>query len=500
MRRILPILVTLNIGCNLVVFDTSDTASLESDTGSTHDTGASTDSADTADTAVWTPETFTMDDADALFVLGAYNSNVELGAGDVNGDGQAEFFLIDNDESAAEYTYGYVVPGASVMASTYSSTDKDGLVELVDDVGTIRTWTAGKTLGSVGDIDGDGVPEVTFPQPTGDMGPFVFSGATMSTDRFTDGLAPTSEADLTIASADTVPRYTNLSLTALGAPSGGGTLQVAAYMYDASSGATYLYPLPETGSSLALSDAAATIETSRVTVGAGEVDVDGDGTPELLELSTTQDTRVTIKPMALYLFDLPPDGSTWTESEARALIEDPVYAPRATGDSYSVLLPGDLDGDGLEDLILMHEDHSPDGDVAAYGTVAAVTTLGSLSGSDDLRSDAAWRIVGSAINSHLGVDAALVPDVDGDGAPEILTISSWSATTDHDSAVAFLSSRTGDGGVYSESDADRLYDITDDDHVTERVASADLDGDGNPELLVSYYEYERYGGAYIFSW
>jgi len=74
------------------------------------------------------------------------------------------------------------------------------------------------------------------------------------------------------------------------------------------------------------------------------------------------------------------------------------------------------------------------------------------------------------------------------------------ATGDHDSAVAFLSSRTSDGGVFGESDADRLYDIADDDHVWGRVAAGDLDGDGNPELLVSYYEYERYGGAYIFSW
>jgi len=502
---------SLSTGCDLVVFDTGDTStasaddtgtatgSHSSDSGSgSDDTGVPTETGkgvETADTAAIDEIVeVDKDDADAMFILGGYKISGVSNATDIHGDGQAELLFIDLHYDPHEYTYGYVVPGASAMASTASSADTDGMLQMTDDLGE---FTAAGTFGPVGDVDGDGLTDLPFPQPTQGAGAFVFSGAGLTTDRFADGVVLTSEADLTIggdAAADDDPY---LILSALCSPSGGGTLQVSTYMGDDTGSTLYLYPLPETGSSLALDDASAMISTSSELDPVGEIDVDGDGVPELLDISAWQ-VHDSGEPMEIYLFDTPEDGSTTTDLDARAVIQ---YAAIDIGAYFfAALLPGDMDGDGLDDLMVRHRCYDATGGGTCNGAVVGLTALNSFAGTVDLSTSATWRIVGTEPYSQLGGYAALVPDVDGDGALEVLAYSSWSPTGGDNSDILVLSSTFLAGGVTLETEADRVYDADPDDDLGDPVAAADLDGDDNPELMLSYFYYHYRGGAYIYSW
>lgn len=466
--------------------DTTDPAD-STDTVVADDTAGPADTTDTGDTT----EYFDMGDADAAMPLGHYDVGNDLDAGDINGDDKAELFVLEND-GYRDTTYGYVVPGPTAMASTTMSSSFDGLIELKDDIEAAGSFSDAWRFGPVGDIDGDGLSDVAFPQPTPEEGPFVFSGATLSTDRFTDGYAYTSEADLTVEGSDSGWWF----LSADGAPATEGILQIGGW--DADSTTIFLFPLPVEGMTLDLEDASATITSSQYVDQMKEIDVDGDGVPELMGIVSGWSLEAS-DPMEVYLYDLPADGSTITDADMRAMIEDPSAGVPA--DSYELLLPGDLDGDGLDDLVAIHNCPLYTDFIGCFGKVVGTTSLSSLSGTVALDSVAGWTIYGLEYYSHLGDDSALVPDVDGDGLPELMAHSDWGATSDSgDSDHVFLSSLWSGGGTLDESDAARSYLSETADDTNAQVASADLDGDDNPELLIGYSVWDRGGGAYIFSW
>jgi len=448
--------------------------------------------------------TWDVNDADAIFTLPIYNVSYDLEAADVTGDGKAEVFLID-DRWDPDGTVGYVVPGPSALASTSDSTDRDGLIWLYND-NRHGLWTPSLTFGPIGDIDGDGIPDVAFPQPMMMQGPYVYSGATLTTDHYTDGGAPTSEADLTVEGADALRTGTELRLTAQGAPSRGGTLQVSTWADGTGGGTVYLFPLPQTGSSLALDDASATIETSRAVDATGNVDVDGDGVPELLDLSSWQEAR-SADPVELYVFDLPADGSTVTEADARTTVSDPVPAGVSLENLYTALIAGDLDGDGLEDVVVAHPCHDGTDEGVGRGVVAGLTSFSSLSGSVELGAAATWSIYGNSEYSAMGASAAIVPDGDADGLSEVVAYSVCDTVESGDPSPSYyycrevyLSTDLTAGGSFDESDGAVIYRSTRDDHARWPVAAADLDGDDHPEILIQYSDYTVDGGAYIFSW
>lgn len=479
--------------------DAHETATGESGgTSETGDTGTATYAGWAEDDTRWRD----VSDADAQVVFYGYHVGIGLAGADLGGADDVDSLLVLNSDTSYPVNLGYVFPGASAMNSTASATDWDGVVTIWDPDFYYHSadYAPAWDFRPVGDIDGDGIADLPYPQPTANRGPFVYSGATLSTARFPSGTADLTDADLTIEGSGDLSGDWFFWLTALGAPDCCGELQVSAYPWSAGKGKIWLYSLPQTTSSLALDDADALVTASRGLEAAGEVDLDGDGVPELLD--TTSSYLPSGDDWAgLLVFDIPEEGASITDEDARLVIEGPTTSGAATYDydRCGVMLPGDLDGDGLDDLVFRQFCPDIPGFDWCHGLVAGLTDLSTESGTIELYPSAAWSVVGAAEHSHLGRTATLVPDVDGDGTPEILTDSDWADTGYLRDFPVFLSSVVNAGGTFDETSAERSYRTTEDDSTYEGLGAADLDGDGNPELLIQYLIY-GYGGAYIFSY
>ncbi len=154
---------------------------------------------------------------------------------------------------------------------------------------------------------------------------------------------------------------------------------------------------------------------------------------------------------------------------------------------FSLAAGGDVDGDGLEDLLVgaYGEDSGGSGAGAAYLYLGVASGLsGALT-----TADADWTILGSVTGSSalaLGCDLRGAGDVDGDGLGDMVVGASGFDGDGTDVGAAFLFYGSGDlSGSVSASDYDGIltgsanYDV-----MGARVSGAgDTDGDGYADLL-----------------
>ncbi len=146
---------------------------------------------------------------------------------------------------------------------------------------------------------------------------------------------------------------------------------------------------------------------------------------------------------------------------------------------------GDLDGDGLSELIVAapRGDGGSKGAVFLYGS-AQLSAGGTLSDTD---ADAAFY--GHANSDYLGSarGAAGAGDMDGDGLGDFVVSAPYDDTTGTDAGQAYLfyggGSWTWGDDVLSASDA-RFRGVTG-DWLGARMAGGDLDGDGISDLAIS---------------
>ncbi|MFT4542327.1 MAG: hypothetical protein ACI835_004795 [Planctomycetota bacterium] len=131
----------------------------------------------------------------------------------------------------------------------------------------------------------------------------------------------------------------------------------------------------------------------------------------------------------------------------------------------SVLAPGDINGDGWIDIVCGANEFSSKGAVYAFsGQTGALL----------------WSHVGHDNDNELGVDLAIVDDLDGDGVSEIAAgAPGYSAQTNQAGLVRILSGVDG-----SELPAYVLYGPTANARLGQVLdGSGDLDGDGRRELV-----------------
>lgn len=217
-------------------------------------------------------------------------------------------------------------------------------------------------------------------------------------------------------------------------------------------------------------------------------DVDGNGTPDILlpKLVLLNDGTATFtgwdfpfgRPNAVAIAKFGPgvqrvvavygDGSTTPDEVATFAWGGPLTGFVETGRQALSLVPrylaaGDLDGDGVDDLVVSGVD--PQSGLGAVATLhaAADGTLGA-------------PVLLRHVPTFLSFMAPLIADLTGDGRPDIL-LSSYS---DPQRAVQVF---VGDGAGHFQR---ALFDPIVSSNNTDNFAAVDLDGDGRKDLVGSF--------------
>ena len=149
----------------------------------------------------------------------------------------------------------------------------------------------------------------------------------------------------------------------------------------------------------------------------------------------------------------------------------------------SVSLIGDVDGDGLDDILV----GNPYEDRVGYGEVylfysSSLPFNGPLSASE-----ADVTITGLWPNQHFGLSVASAGDIDGDGLDDILVNSQGVGSRGR--TTLFLGSSLQGASSIDTDAADYTFEGLQSTSYAYGVASAgDVDGDGLDDILIGAYE------------
>ncbi|MES2642096.1 MAG: MopE-related protein [Myxococcota bacterium] len=396
------------------------------------------------------------------------------GAGDVDADGYDDLLIgaPDADRTGLSAGLAYLVRGPVFGTSSLASAEAVFAGEAVGD-------EAGTTLAAAGDVDGDGFGDVLVTAPfagsetTGTVyllrGPLtgaydLAEADAIWTGRFTDDLAGDSldgGADLDGDGLDDV------LVGASGSDAGGRE-----------SGAAYVVSGLLTGTN-ALASATAILvgeDAADEAGGAGAVasDIDGDGVADLL-VGALGDDDVGAASGAVYVLYGPVSGSI-DLSLADAKLVGEADLDNA---GEAIDAPGDLDGDGLDDILVGADDARTGG--AAYLVLGAPVGAYSLADADAI-------FEGVAAIDKVGSTVAGVGDVNGDGNGDLLFGNYAYDTGRMGAAYLVFGPMTG---TRSPADADGTFAGASGDVAARSVAAAgDTNADGFADFVVGVQNHD----------
>ncbi len=388
--------------------------------------------------------------------------------GDQDGDGFADF-AASSPGLVSETGRIYVVPGGGAGGAVAS-------VSLAHLNGANTGDQAGWSMASA-DVDGDGVVDLAVGAPGLDggggayvaLGPLGTGGVKGAASLRLEGGDTASYAGWSVALVDGDP--------VIGAPytAGGGTV----------------YRWAWTTGVKELSTATGTVSASSEDEGlgisvAGAGDLDGDGVEDLVIGAFLEDSGDTDAGAAL-IFTTPLSGSL-DASDADALLTGETAFDRA---GWTVRGAGDLDDDGLGDVLIGAIYHDGGG-----GQAGAVYVVSHLPSGEVSLSDADAVLIGDASGDQAGYAAAAAGDVDGDGKGDVVIGSPYSDRTDSQSGVAHLVNGPMTGTVDLGAAHAELLGESQGDYAGIAVGGpGDLDGDGLEDLAVGAYGWDSQAGA-----
>ncbi|HCH63663.1 MAG TPA: hypothetical protein DFR83_12730, partial [Deltaproteobacteria bacterium] len=245
-------------------------------------------------------------------------------------------------------------------------------------------------------------------------------------------------------------------------------------------GAVYLFAGTLSGSALVSSEAEHTIQTDDWTIGAfyGSVDAagdwDGDGIDDI-----AFGIRAGAGKVAIFASDAL-DASTVDANDA-----DWVFEGRQTSDyAYTAVGAGDMDGDGLSDLVQAGESASGrKGQAYVYlGASFATPDTYAAADADDI-------LDGEQTNAYAGSGLAAVGDVDDDGLDDVMVGSYGApgAAGPYAGRAYLVTGAELTGSTWSLANTLRIVEGSDAGELAgyEVAAAGDLDDDGLPDLLVA---------------
>lgn len=370
-----------------------------------------------------------------------YAGDTVSSAGDVDGDGLDDILVAATGSSEGGEISGkvYLFLGRSLaeesrldpLAADYTFTGE----------GTAKD-AAGGSVSSVGDVDGDGLDDILIGADGYNDGDAVNVGrAYLFLGRSLGATGRLSVADADVVfTGERQHKYAGNAVSGAGDVDGDGLadLMIAApYNGDMEDWAGRVYVF--LGKSLGATPALSVADADYVLDGAGlddnagcavasAGDLDGDGRDDLLIGARWNDEGGVDAGVVYVVLGRSLGAEAWLGLEGA----DYRFVGEGAGDDvgHSVAGVGDVDGDGLDDLLLS----SPWNDDGGSGAGKAYLFLGrSLGSESSLQVSAAdYSFEGEESRAYAGYDIAGAGDVDGDGRADFLI-----GSTGHD--------RGGDG-------------------------------------------------------
>jgi hypothetical protein len=471
--------------------DTSDDSDSTVDTDSAGDTDSAsgTDSAGDTDSTgdsdsgveVVVPVDFSLADADAKFIGEEAGDASSFGiavhaAGDLIGDGQQDEMIgMPGNSRGGKYTgTTYVFSGP--VTGVVDLSEADAMI-----IGEVMADLAGASLALIGDSDGDGWSEVAIGAPGQDAwgqgAAYVVQGPMTGVVSLTEARAKLSG----VVSPDPDPdceAWTGATVAAAGDVDGDGLadLLVGANGWtDASmSGMAFLVSGPISGNVDLTETATATFEAESgvlllgyMLVSAG--DINGDSFDDVIVGSPYD---------GAYLYYGPISGSVSTASADAHYFDDDIS--NCTG--CLVAAPGDMDGDGEDDLAIGMPGYGHDLDDDQQGAVFILNAASS--GEIEVMTEGI--MLEGAVADVAGCGLSAPGDIDGDGFADLMI------GAPH---PGYYLEPTGEGTTYvvlgpvlgPMSLDDANYKLHGDDMDMSGSSTAglgDIDSDGLPDILV----------------
>ena len=210
-------------------------------------------------------------------------------------------------------------------------------------------------------------------------------------------------------------------------------------------------------------------------------DLSGDGFAEMVIGAPRADFAANEAGSVWIVSTLAAGGSSAIQDHAAARLDGPAASTKARAGT-ALAIPGDVDGDGYDDLLV----GAPREDTRGADAGAAYLWYGSsnLGGVTDL--SVAPRFQGEALNDRLG-DAVAGGDIDGDGAAELFLGAPQNDTSAIDGGRAYVLPSGSWSGAHFVETASTLFISGSGplDKLGSSLLVADLSGDGIGELLAA---------------
>jgi Ca2+-binding RTX toxin-like protein len=451
------------------------------------------------------------------------------GAGDVNGDGIDDFIIgaKANDALTGNGGASYVVFGtAAGFPISFNVSTLDG-TNGFQISGNIGISNSGWSVAAAGDVNGDGVGDLIIGAPYGSQPGTAY--VVFGKDTAVDGAFA---ANLSVAALDgtngfqltgqTTGDLASFSVASAGDINGDGVddLLVSAPFADpngVSTGSTYVVFGRDTG---VTGDFAASLSLGALdgtngfkingvlTAGlagysvASAGDVNGDGIGDLIIGARDADLGNGDNGVSYVVFGSAASGAFGATLELSALNGSNGFriagATAGERSGWSVASAGDVNGDGIEDLIIGASLADANGvdsgasyvvfgkDTASDGAFATTVQLSALDGTNG------FRIAGAAAGDRSGMSVAWAGDVNGDGVGDLI-IGARNADGTGASYVVFGKNTAIDGNFLASLDLSsldggagfKIAGVAAGDYAGVTVASAgDINNDGFDDLIV----------------